>query len=173
MPTAPFTLRRAAAGDAATLASLGAATFTEKFGHLYPPEDLQTFLDQSHSVGSWSSKLGDRNSAVWLAQSADGAPAGFIAVGGCKLPLDNLEAAAGEVYQLYVLARHHNQKLGTWLMEAGLLWLGDQGRHPLYVGVWSENYGAQRFYARYGFIQVGEYGFSVGKTIDRELILRR
>jgi diamine N-acetyltransferase len=39
--------------------------------------------------------------------------------------------------------------------------------------VWSENLGAQRFYGRYGFDKVGEYGFVVGKTIDREFILKR
>jgi RimJ/RimL family protein N-acetyltransferase len=39
--------------------------------------------------------------------------------------------------------------------------------------VWSENHGAQRFYAREGFEKVGEYGFKVGRTVDHEFILRR
>ena len=58
-------------------------------------------------------------------------------------------------------------------MNAGLEWLEAQGRAPLYVGVWSENLGARRFYCRYGFNKVGEYGFRVGGTVDREFILRR
>jgi hypothetical protein len=39
--------------------------------------------------------------------------------------------------------------------------------------VWSENHGAQRLYARYGFDKIGEYGFPVGQTIDREFILKQ
>jgi ribosomal protein S18 acetylase RimI-like enzyme len=39
--------------------------------------------------------------------------------------------------------------------------------------VWSENFGAQRFYGRYGFEKVGEYGFRVGNTVDHEFILKR
>jgi ribosomal protein S18 acetylase RimI-like enzyme len=39
--------------------------------------------------------------------------------------------------------------------------------------VWSENFGAQRFYARYGFEKAGEYLFPVGDTHDLEFILRR
>jgi len=39
--------------------------------------------------------------------------------------------------------------------------------------VWSENFGAQRFYARYGFEKVGTYEFPVGQTRDLEFILRR
>jgi ribosomal protein S18 acetylase RimI-like enzyme len=58
-------------------------------------------------------------------------------------------------------------------MEIALEWLDSQSRVPLYVGVWSENYGAQRFYARYGFRKVGEYGFPVGTTVDHEFILKR
>ena len=44
-------------------------------------------------------------------------------------------------------------------MEAALDWLVANERMPLYIGVWSENLGAQRFYERYGFGKVGEYGF--------------
>ena len=39
--------------------------------------------------------------------------------------------------------------------------------------MWSENFGAQRFYARYGFEKAGEYLFPVGNTNDLEFILRR
>jgi ribosomal protein S18 acetylase RimI-like enzyme len=168
-----FVVRRAGREDAPQLAALGAATFTETFGHLYPPEDLQTFLAQAHSVATWEANLQDPRAAVWLAELTAGEPIGFIFVGPCKLPVENREASAGEVRQLYVLASHHNLRLGTRLMETGLAWLESQSALPIYVGVWSENYGAQRFYARYGFTKVGEYGFPVGRTIDREFILKR
>lgn len=167
------TIRRAVPGDAAALAMLGAETFTETFGHLYPPEDLRTFLVKSHSQEAWTRLLGDPRHAVWIAALSDSARVGFISVGACKLPVENCEPAAGEVQQLYVLARHHNLRLGTRLMEIGLEWLAAQRLMPIYVGVWSENYGAQRFYARYGFSKVGEYGFQVGSTTDREFILKR
>lgn len=155
------------------LAELGAATFTETFGHLYPPDDLRTFLAGSHSVAAWTRTLSDPQRAVWIAMLADATPIGFIVVGACKLPVENREPMAGEIQQLYVLARHHNLRLGSRLMDLGLGWLETQGRVPLYIGVWSENLGAQRFYGRYGFNPVGEYGFRVGNTIDREFILKR
>ena len=166
-------IRRATPDDASALADVGTATFTETFGHLYPPEDLQTFLIGSHSVDAWTRTLSDSQRAVWVAALADAIPIGFIVVGACKLPVQNREPTAGEIQQLYVLARYHNLRLGSRLMDLGLKWLAAQGRAPLYIGVWSENLGAHRFYGRYGFDQVGEYGFPVGKTIDREFILKR
>jgi len=166
-------IRPAVIEDAEQLAQLGAATFSETFGHLYPPEDLQSFLLSAHSVEKWRQTLADPNIAVWVAELESGSKIGFIGVGTCKLPVQNLEPTAGEVQQLYVLTEYHNLRLGTRLMDAGLDWLKLQGRAPVYVGVWSENFGAQRFYERYGFSKVGEYGFRVGSTIDREFILRR
>jgi diamine N-acetyltransferase len=167
------TIRRAVPDDAGALAVLGAATFTETFGRLYPPEDLQAFLVASHSVDAWNRTLKDPRRAVWIAELPDGAQIGFICVGACKLPVENCEPTAGEVQQLYVLARHHNLRLGTQLLEIALEWLEAQRQTPIYIGVWSENYGAHRFYGRYGFSKVGEYGFPVGGTVDREFILKR
>ena len=155
------------------LAALGAATFSETFGHLYPGEDLRAFLAESHSEAAWSRALADVSRATWIAELADAKPAGFITVGSCKLPVENLAPAAGEIHQLYVLASHQNLRLGARLMALGLEWLEAHGRALLYIGVWSENHGAQRFYARYGFRKVGEYGFRVGDTVDREFILER
>jgi ribosomal protein S18 acetylase RimI-like enzyme len=175
MSTAPdsVTIRRATTGDAAALAEIGAATFVETFGHLYPPEDLQTFLAKTHTPESWGRTLTDPHRATLVAEHPNGRMIGFIVVGACKLPVEQLEPMAGEVQQLYVFAEFHNLRLGTRLMAEGLEWFAAQGRSPLYIGVWSENYGAQRFYARYGFSKIGEYGFPVGNTVDREFILKR
>ena len=166
-------IRRATLHDAATLSALGTATFTETFGHLYPPEDLRGFLLESHSEQAWARTLADPNRAVLLAELVDKTPTGYILVGPCKLPIENREASAGEIQQLYVLARYHNLRLGSRLLELGLEWLRAQSKSPLYIGVWSENYGAQRLYGRHGFTKVGEYGFRVGNTVDREFILKR
>ncbi|MDX1454125.1 MAG: GNAT family N-acetyltransferase [Gammaproteobacteria bacterium] len=165
-------IRRATEADAAKLAALGREAFSETFGHLYPPADLAEFLDTAHSESNWHAMLADPRRATWLALK-DGQAIAYHIVGACKLPVDDLEPTAGEIQQLYVLARHHNLKLGTRLMERGLAWLEQEGFSPLYIGVWSENLGAQRFYGRYGFEKFGEYGFPVGDTVDREFILKR
>lgn len=167
------TIRPATSDDAPALAELGAATFVETFGHLYPPEDLQGFLTKTHTPDSWHRLLIDPQRAAWIAEHTDGHKIGFVCVGPCKLPVQDLETAAGEIHQLYVLSGFQNLRLGSRFMDIALQWFVSQGRSPLYIGVWSENYGAQRFYARYGFAKVGEYGFPVGSTVDHEFILKR
>ena len=74
---------------------------------------------------------------------------------------------------LYVLASHQGGGWGGRLFDQAERWLLRDGPRTLWIGVWSENFGAQRFYARRGFEQVGTYAFPVGRVRDREFILRR
>ena len=166
--------RVASVSDSAALARLGAATFIETFGSMYQAKDLAEFLAGSRSEVVYAKLLRDPQTHVRLAfLNAKPEPIGYIVVGPCKLPVANMEPTAGEVRELYVLSKYQKHKLGTLLMVEGLQWLESQRRTPLYVGVYSENLGAQRLYARFGFNRVGEYDFPVGEHIDLEFILKR
>ena len=172
-PSTPPTIRRAALADAPALAELGAATFVEAFAYLYAPEDLVEFLASSHSQAAYERHLSDSHVAIWLAETCGEPPIGYAIAGSCKLPVQDLEERAGEIRQLYVRAAFHKHRLGTQMLITALEWLESQNRRPLYVGVWSQNFGAQRLYGRFGFEKTGEYEFLVGRQRDREFILKK
>jgi len=176
MPPEPlpsgFTLRRAGSADADRLAALAARTFTETFGHLYPPDDLASFLAGTYSRTAYRALLADPEHAIWLLEQ-DGVPVGHAEAGPCKLPHPGVAPGDGELRRLYVISSLQGRGLGTYLMQAAMDWLLRNGPRPLWLGVWSENLGAQRFYARYGFQQAGEYQFVVGGTRDREFVFTR
>ena len=167
-----YRIRRATPADAAVLSDLAARTFVETFGHLYPPEHLQRFLDESYSVEAQARVLGDADCAVWLLER-DGVAVGHALAGPCGLPHDQVAAGDGELKRLYVLREAQNGGWGGRLFQVVLDWLLRDGPRTLWIGVWSENHGAQRFYARHGFVHVGDYEFVVGDTRDHEFILRR
>ena len=170
--TLPLAIRRAGPDDAAVLSHLAARTFTETFGHLYPPEDLRAFLDEAYAVGRQATILSHPDYAVWLLED-DGVAVGHVAAGPCGLPHAEVQAGDGEIKRLYVLASHQNGGWGGRLFDTALSWLLRDGPRTLWVGVWSGNAGAQRFYARHGFEHVGDYIFPVGQVRDHEFILRR
>ncbi len=165
-------LRPARPDEAAPLAQLGAETFSETFAHLYAPDDLQVFLDETHHADAVAERLtaGDE---FWLVAEQNGALLAYAVSGPCHLPHPEADPGQGELKRLYVRATAQNLGLGGRLMRQSLSWLEDRFPGPLWLGVWSENFGAQRFYQRYGFDKVGEYGFPVGQQIDREFIFRR
>lgn len=165
-------VRRASPADAAVLAALGRDTFIESFGHLYTPADLQAFLDESHSAGAYARALAKPDCALWLAE-LDGRAIGYAQAGACGLPHADVRPDDGELKRLYVRADAQNSGSGRALMDAAMAWLLRDGPRTLWISVWSENPGAQRFYGRYGFIFAGEYEFIVGAQRDREFIYRR
>lgn len=165
-------IRRAVSTDAAVLAELGARTFIDAFGHLYAPEDLQAFLDESHSVAAYASLLASPLYALWMAIEDD-QPVGYALAGPCGLPHEEVGPDDGELKRLYVSASAQGSGTGAKLFEQALAWLERDGPRTLWISVWSENYGAQRFYGRYGFEKAGEYEFIVGKQRDHEFMYRR
>jgi GNAT superfamily N-acetyltransferase len=164
-------LRIATPADAETLAALGAATFTRSFGHHYPPADLAAFLAAEHQPGAYAAWAGDPRYRLWLAEQ-DGAAVGYALAGPCGLPHPEVTPACGELKRIYVDAAARGEGLGSRLLQAALDWLSAPGR-DLWIGVWSENPGAQRLYGRHGFERAGDYQFAVGQTRDFEFILRR
>lgn len=196
-------IRRATPADADALSDLSRTCFTQTFGHLYDPSDLEAFLDEAYSPTVLRAELNDPERATWLlfeesadnaacgmhtptdhpgtpapeaqapASSVPQAPIGYVTACPAHLPHPDVAPGDGEVQRLYILQGYQGGGRGTLLLNTALDWLERGGPRTLWIGVWGENYGAQRFYARHGFGIVGEYSFMVGDHADRELITRR
>lgn len=167
-----LSIRRATVADAEAVSRIASKTFTEIFGHLYPAEDLDAFLHDSFAVEKQTLILSLDAYAIWLLEE-DGEAVGHAAAGPCGLPHPDARPGDGELKRLYVLPGYQNGGWGGRLLETALAWLERDGPRTLWIGVWSENPGAQRLYARAGFALAGEYEFKVGRARDREFMFRR
>ena len=161
--------RTATAADSPALAELGARTFTDTFGHLYQPADLELFL-QNHSPYNWDKELADPAFAVRVAE-LDGRLVGYAKLGPPHLPFEPRGEAA-ELRQLYVLEEMKGQGVAQALIE----WVIERARNlradHLYLSVFTENHRARRFYERYGFEPEGTYAFMVGSHADEDIVMR-
>lgn len=169
-------LRAALPEDAETLAALGwatfAATFVEGFAIPYAAEDLPGFREREYAPAVYARFLSDPASRVWIAERGGEAVA-YAYAGAADLPHADRRAGDGELKRLYVRSDTQGLGLGRRLLEAALGWLDPDRARTVWIGVWSGNLKAQRLYEAYGFTKVGEYGFPVGRVVDREFILRR
>ena len=166
------TIRRAVVADAAVLGRVSSRAFSETFAHLYPAGDLAGFLARYRGEAAFARILADPGVALWLAEM-DGAAVGYAYAGPCDLPHPEVTTACGELKQIFLLRAAQGGGLGGRLLDAAFEWLERDGPRTLWIGVYSENHGAQRLYARHGFEKVGTYEFIVGETRDPEFILRR
>ena len=171
-------VRRAEGRDAAALAALKRKTFRDTFvdGPIaipYSAENIARFEAECYSVEHVAEELADPRRAQWVAVDAVGALVAYAHVGPCKLPHEEAGAHQGELYQLYVRDDWQGFGLGGRLMDLAFGWLEGAFPGPVWIGVYSENYRAQRVYEQRGFAKVGEYFFRVGTHRDHEYILRR
>ncbi|MFL5295728.1 MAG: GNAT family N-acetyltransferase [Phenylobacterium sp.] len=172
MPDPEPLIRRAGPNDAEALADIGVATFIETFGHQYPTADLERYLAEAYGVERTRAGLADPATASWLVE-AGGEVVGYATAGPCALPHPEVTPACGELKRIYLAKAWQGRGLAERLYGETAAWLERDGPRAIWLGVWSENHKALRFYARLGFVQVGGYKFHVGHTIDDEYILRR
>ena len=169
--SAPFAFRAPIDADAPALAALGRESFTAAFAHLYAPEDLAAFLDAVHDDAAVARRIASPNRVYRLAESADGTLAGY-----CQLVLrDSFEPASAALRpvtlsQLYCTASATGCGLGGALMDWALAEARTRGADEMRLSVWAGNHGAQRFYARFGFVHIADIGFWVGQQRDDEFL---
>ncbi len=82
-----LTFRDAREGDAEGLSEIGAATFAETFGHLYPPDHLKRYLDETYALARMKEDLRDPEVEIRIAFSGKKMVA-YCKIGPVKLPFD-------------------------------------------------------------------------------------
>ena len=162
--------RPATLADAPALAALGAETFIAAFGHLYTPDDLAAFLAEVHSPGPVAEEIAGDECTHCLVEEA-----GRL-VAYCKLrhPSHYAHHSAArdpiELGQLYALPTHTGHGIGAKLMDWALAKAREGGHDAVLLSVYSENFGAQRFYQRHGFGKIADITFKVGEQLDAEYL---
>lgn len=166
-------LRPATPADVPALSRLGIESFVAKFGHMYRPEDLATFLEEAHSERALAAEIANPQRLYHLAER-DGRLVGYCKLGLiCGFP----EYARGkqvlELKQLYTAPDAIGGGIGKALMDWAMDEFAARGADEVQLSVWSGNEGAQRFYQRNGFEKIADITFRVGEQLDEEFLFAR
>ncbi|HSQ94856.1 MAG TPA: GNAT family N-acetyltransferase [Croceibacterium sp.] len=157
--------------DAPALAALAAEAFVAAFGHLYRHEDLAAFLTEERTVEGYREHLHDPRTRIALAENA-GELAGYALI---HWPSDFASESDASrplaLHQLYCAPAATGRGIGATLMEWALAEARALDCDAVQLSVYSENFAAQRFYARYGFSKIADIGFMVGTQRDAEFLL--
>ena len=167
-----WTITEASFDDCASLADFAAKSFTDTFGHLYRPENLAAYLLSHTSVARFQQTLEEGDKVLLL--SSGERLIGYAQAGKLLLPLPTAPPpGAQELQRLYLDRSVQGQGLGAKLLTAALVLPQMRNAPVLYLGVWEENWRAQKLYKAHGFQEIGDYPYPVGDQIDRELIYAR
>ncbi len=163
-------LRPASLADATALAALGRTSFCAAFDGLYSQEDLDIFLEQSYAEDVVAGEIANDDFVHCLAMD------GEMLVGFCKLALNDYYSGHSDaknplvLVQLYTAPEMTGAGIGATLMDWAIDEARRQGHDAIQLSVYSENFGAQRFYQRYGFTKIADIHFQVGSQLDEEFL---
>lgn len=167
------TLRAMTTSDIPALSALARAAFVAKFGHLYSRENLDMFLDQVLSEPAIAGDFADPAQVYRLAE-ANRELMGFAKIGLKPCLAEHARGArCMELKQLYTAAEATGMGIGGLLMDWAMTELAARGADEVQLSVYAENFGAHRFYERYGFAKVADITFAVGNHIDPEFLFAR
>lgn len=148
-------IRSAVPEDAPAIASVGRASFTWAFGHLYQPAALDRYLDATYSTAKISHSLAKPTNAYFVAE-VEGRVLGFLKLKeDCPHPAAPGSGTPWQTQKLYVDPGTLRSGLGRQLMQVGEAWMRVRGAGSTWLVVYKGNDPAIRFYETLGFRQVG------------------
>lgn len=166
-------LRAANAADVPAISRLAIDSFIAKFGDLYRPQDLAAFLAEALEEPAIAAELANPTRLYRLAEG-DGQLLGYCKIGlTCGFPEHARGAKVMELKQLYAAPQATGQGIGGMLMDWAMGEFVARGADEVQLSVYSENFGAHRFYQRYGFAKVADITFRVGEQLDPEFLFAR
>lgn len=166
-------LRPAARADTAALSDLATRAFVAKFGHLYRPEDLASFLIESLSEPAIAAELANPDRVYRLAERG-GELVGYCKIGlTCGFPEHARGQRVMELKQLYTAPEATGGGIGGQLMDWAMSEFAARGADEVQISVYAYNDGGHRFYRRYGFDKVADITFRVGEHLDEEFLFAR
>lgn len=158
----PAAVRDATAADAASIARVARDSWTETYRDIFEPAFIEDFLARAYATDALAAaakRATARDDAHFLVAERDATVIAFAQYGvGPRGP---------ELFRIYADPAHYGTGAGTALVEE--LHRRLAGHVDGYVvDVHSRNARGRAFYARHGFVVIGE-----GTTPDCDLTLRR
>lgn len=157
--------------DAEDLGSFAKTNFVATFGHLYHPDDLEEFLSKKYNKKIMEEIISNPENFVEIAVY-NNEIIGYVLGGKMGLPFDGAHENAYEMQRLYVSQTAKGTGIAKKLYNSLLAHVKKINSPEFYLGVWSLNERALKFYSNLGFEIVGKYLYRVGRTFDDERIMR-
>ncbi|CAF1402018.1 unnamed protein product [Rotaria sp. Silwood1] len=176
-----FILRRADIPDINALFQLRQKTFqetyVEDFSIPLSKKDIDHYFRLFASPENFAKKIVDPKRAVWVIENKiNGELIGFASADPCDdIPHPDVRSNEDALLSsLYIRRDQQNHGFGQQLMNAVLCWSEEHySEGSIWLGVWFKNIKAQKFYAHYGFNNVGEFDYSIGEGKLQTCIMKR
>ncbi|MBK8610193.1 MAG: GNAT family N-acetyltransferase [Chitinophagaceae bacterium] len=165
-------IRRVAPHDVSALSAIARQTFFDTFTGTCSEDDMQSFLNEYYSEAQLRSELMDADTFCFFAE-VDAVPVAYLQFREDykNFPVEKKWKAL-ELKRIYVLTAFQGLGIAQKLMDHILEFAKNEQYEMVWLGVWENNFRAQRFYEKYGFKNSGyTHDFPIGNTPQTDVWL--
>jgi diamine N-acetyltransferase len=170
-------VRRATAQDAIGLSQLASATFRETYERENTPENMARYLSEMFTPDKQAAEISDPTAVVLVAEragtTAQSELVGYVHLAAGPAPVEVAGHKRVEIKRFYVSRAFHGRGVAQALMDAAIAAARAAGNDTIWLGVWERNPRAAAFYAKYGFMRVGQQIFMLGSDAQTDWLLAR
>ncbi len=163
-------IRKAVTEDAAVLADLARTTFYDAFAAANDAAEMALHLNRAYGVAQQQAEIQDSRITTLLAEHGGSAIA-YAQIREHPVPACVSGPAPIELWRFYVDREWHGRGIAAPLMERVHVEARARGAKTLWLGVWEHNGRARAFYAKYGFVDVGEHIFLFGTDPQTDRVM--
>ena len=164
-------IRQASIADLDGLCVIGRQTFLETFAEHNAPENIDAYLTKALAGEQVEKELTEVNSQ-WFLALVNHEIAGYLKVnfGNAQTELQN--EAAMEIERIYVLQKFQGKNIGKLLLTKAITIAHDHHVDYVWLGVWEQNFKAQAFYKKHGFITFDQHSFFMGDDEQTDWLMK-
>lgn len=165
-------LRKANLNDAKPLSDLAERTFRETFESQNTTEDMGLHCQLNYSEAVQAREISAPDMTTLVSEDSQRL-IGFAQLRWNDAPNCVVAKSPGEIQRLYVVGEWQGRGVAQALMNACLEEIECRGSDVVWLGVWEGNPRAISFYKKFGFIEVGDHVFPLGRDPQRDIVMVR
>ena len=171
-PPQTVKFRRGNERDAESVSAFARRLFEETFGAQNDARDMGMYTAKAFTPTMQRGELEDPT-RVCVIGERDGTISSYALLRIGSLHSAVQAKAPVEIERFYVDSALHGQGVAGAMMDETVRIAGATGADTLWLGVWSQNARAIRFYEKRGFIIVGSQTFLLGTDVQIDHVMAR
>jgi ribosomal protein S18 acetylase RimI-like enzyme len=172
MNSSPFFIYEIDESHIPKLTDIAIKTFDETFADTNDAEDMKNYNERCFVPEVFQKEMQSPESWFYFIEY-EGKLAGFLKVNVGEAQSELKEEAGFEVERIYVIKEYYGKGVGAALMDFSIERGREEDKKYLWLGVWENNFRAQKFYKKYKFEEFDDHIFMMGETPQRDVLMRK
>jgi len=165
-------VREAHVDDIPEIRQVAISTYQDTFAESNTPENMNAYFKEAYDLQKLTDEFSEINSKLFLA-CEDDKIIGFARLREYGEVRELLGDNTIELHRLYVLTEAQGKSVGKLLMRASLNYAHEKKYDWIWLGVWEQNFKAQKFYRKWGFEKFSDHIFWMGEDAQTDWLLKK